>query len=231
MRAAALIHQSIEQVAGGLVLDGLVLAADDTQNVQAPVDGVGAHGRVEVRHGQGRWSGDAGVVDDGFLGHLQRHFADVPAGQVSGLQRLAGGHGVANRLAETVPGVGARVGEGGLTIGDIELVCHESCSFQEGCWFAPVSAGCGGTGGVAVSTPKRPAEKQEADFRHGEPGAQRLRASCHRAVKCRRCRAGAAGAGRGGRRERRTGEPAGRGLRATGSLTDHTWHPLTARRR
>ncbi len=29
-------------------------------------------------------------------------------------------------------------------------------------------------GGVAVSTPERPADHQEADFRPGEPGAQRL---------------------------------------------------------
>ncbi|BBZ38806.1 hypothetical protein MCNS_18690 [Mycobacterium conspicuum] len=85
-------------------------------------------------------------------------------------------------------------------------------------WFAPFSAGCGGTDGVAVSTPQSPAEKQEADFRPGEPGAQRRGVSCHRADKCRRCRPGAAGAGRIGRRERRTGEPAGRGLTATGSL-------------
>ncbi|GAB4659278.1 hypothetical protein MOKP64_15780 [Mycobacterium avium subsp. hominissuis] len=49
-----------------------------------------------------------------------------------------------------------------------------------------------GTGGVAVSTPESPAEKQEADFRAGEPGAKCLGASCHRAEKCRRCRPGAA---------------------------------------
>ena len=40
--------------------------------------------------------GDAGVGDHGFLGHLQRHFAHVPAGQVRGGERFFCGHAVAD---------------------------------------------------------------------------------------------------------------------------------------
>ena len=144
VRAAALIHQGVEQLAGGLVLDGLVLAADDTEDIEATVDGVGPDGGVEVRHRQGCWGGDAGVVDVGFLGNLQRHFADVPAGQVGCLEGLAGGHGVPHRLAEAVPGVTAGVGEGHLTVGDVEFVCHENCSFPgNGVGWRRSAPGCG----------------------------------------------------------------------------------------
>ena len=115
--------------------------------------------------------------------------------------------------------IAAGVGEGDLTVGDIEFVCHGSCSFpRSGVRFAPFSAGVWGTGGVAVSTPKRPAEKQEADFRPGEPGAQRPGRAAIGPIN-------AAGAARAQRQpsvsaaKRRTGEPAGRGLTATGSLT------------
>ena len=58
-------------------------------------------------HRERRRGGDAGVGDDGLLGHLQRHLAHVPAGQVRGVERFVCGHGVADGLAEPVPGVGA----------------------------------------------------------------------------------------------------------------------------
>jgi hypothetical protein len=75
---------------------------------------------------------------------------------------------------------------------------------------APVSAGVLGTGGVALSTPKSPAEKLEADFRPGEPGAQRLAASLRRAEN-------AAGAARAQR------QPAARPATAENGRARRAW--------
>src|ERR1700757_1274439 len=95
-------------------------------------------------------------------------------------------------------------------------------------WWCSVLRRCGcagwrggrGTGGVALSTPKSPAVKLEADFRPREPGAQRLGASWGRADKCRWSRtAQREPAVRAAAAE--TGEPAGRGLTTTGPGRSH----------
>ena len=112
-------------------MDGLVLAADDAEDVECAGDRVGAHGGVEIRDGQRIRCGDAVVVDDGFLGNLQRHFAHVPAGEVGGVEGLAGGHGVTDGLAESVPGVAAGVGEARDAFVDVKLVCHGLFPFVE----------------------------------------------------------------------------------------------------
>jgi hypothetical protein len=84
---------------------------------------------------------------------------------------------------------------------------------------APVGAGCAGTGGVALSTPQRPAAKQEADF-----GSRRARRAAPwgelpLGPKMPPVAHGRSGSRPPGRRERSTGEPAGCGLIVTGSLS------------
>jgi hypothetical protein len=65
----------------------------------------------------------------GLLRDDQGHFADVPAGQVRGLEGLLGGHGMPDGLAEPVPGVGARVREAGDAVGDVAFA-HGWGSFR-----------------------------------------------------------------------------------------------------
>jgi hypothetical protein len=77
-------------------------------------------------------------------------------------------------LGEASAGVAGSVNQLGAQVGqDGDAVVGHDVSFLETVFDVPVGAGCAGTGRVAVSTPKRPADKQEADFRPGEPGAQR----------------------------------------------------------
>jgi len=121
---AAFPGERVEQIAGCFVLHRLVLVADHAEHVEVPVDGIGAHRGPLVGHWQRGGCGDTGLADHGLLGDHQRHFAHVPVGQVGGVQRLAGGHGVADLLAELVPGVGARVGEADFACGLIEFVGH-----------------------------------------------------------------------------------------------------------
>ena len=118
--------------------------------------------------------------------------------------------------------------------------------FRESVWWRRLALGYGETGGVAVSTPKSPADKQEADFRPGEPGAQHLLGELPLGRKCRRCRlaqrqpaAGPAGAEYG--RARRalytdgapvghTGHPAERQKRVSGCGFGRRWRPRRAQR-
>ena len=121
-----LVHQGVGELGERLVLDGGVALADHT-------DGRDLLGDRVVEH-RGVLAGDDQTADGLVIFadvHPQGALADVPVGQVSGLQGFLGGHGVTDRNAELVPGVDpARavelgVREAGDSVGGADFVSHD----------------------------------------------------------------------------------------------------------